>query len=196
MIVKSLGRWTNNADMIADVAQLGYLDGEVLDVTYGLGRFWRTHRPDLFLGTDLNPAKSEWGLGAVDFTRLPMPDNWCDTVVLDGPYKLNGTSSGASDADYGVDNKQGWKARHQLIKDGMAEAARVARRFVLVKCQDQVCGGKVRWQSLEFANHGLDLGLDLTARFLLESYRPQPKGRRQVTPANNVSTLLVFGVRK
>lgn len=192
--VKALGGWRNNAEMIVDVAAMGYLDGDVLDPTWGLGRFWKEFTPDRLTASDLNPAKSPIGY-PIDFTDLPFDDDSFDTVVLDGPYKLNGTTSGASDADYGVDVRGGWKERHTLIKQGMNEGARVARRYLLVKCQDQVCGGKVRWQTIEFANHGLEIGLELVTRFLLESYRPQPEGRRQVTPANNVSALLVFGVK-
>ena len=41
MTVFTATRWATNAEMIEDVARLGYLDGSVLDVTYGLGTFWK-----------------------------------------------------------------------------------------------------------------------------------------------------------
>jgi hypothetical protein len=38
--------WPSNADLIADVARFGYLQGEVvIDVTYGRGTWWNRYRP-------------------------------------------------------------------------------------------------------------------------------------------------------
>ena len=39
-IIYSATAWRNNSELIADVARLGYIEGTVLDVTYGLGNFW------------------------------------------------------------------------------------------------------------------------------------------------------------
>src|SRR5690606_27767225 len=39
-------RWRNNAEMIADVAKLGYITGDVLDTTYGRGGFWTVYMPE------------------------------------------------------------------------------------------------------------------------------------------------------
>jgi hypothetical protein len=39
-------RSRSNAELIVDVAALVYLEGTVLDVTFGEGVFWRKHRPD------------------------------------------------------------------------------------------------------------------------------------------------------
>ena len=33
--ILSVGKWKNNAELIAEVATLGHLDGTVLDLTYG-----------------------------------------------------------------------------------------------------------------------------------------------------------------
>jgi hypothetical protein len=64
---------------------------------------------------------------------------------------------------------------------------------LLVKCQDQVNGGKKRWQTIEFANHGQTvLGMPLVDQFHLQSYRPQPNGTTQQHSRGNYSTLLVF----
>ena len=119
-----------------------------------------------------------------------------DAVVFDPPYKLNGNPSdtGGMDERYGVHVYTDWRDRMQLCRDGITECARVynGTGYLLVKCQDQVSSGKVRWQTIEFANHAATLDLGLVDLLDLLSYRPQPAGRRQVHARRNSSTLLVF----
>ncbi len=195
--VLAVGSWRNNAELIRDaVVPLGYLaaDMRVLDPTWGLGRFWSLWRPDHLTASDLDPAKSPLGR-SVDFTAMPWPDQSFDAVVFDPPYKLNGTGgSHPSDAGYGVANSVRWQDRHRLICDGITESVRVLRPggMLLIKCQDQVCSGKVRWQTDEFTHHAEADGCRKVDRFDLPSYRPQPTGRRQVHARRNHSTLLVF----
>lgn len=198
MTVLAAGTWRNNAELIRDgVVPLGYLRDEdrVLDPTYGLGRFWALWQPATLVACDLDRAKSPLGR-SVDFTAMPWADGWFDAVVLDPPYKLNGTGgSHASDAGYGVADSISWQDRHALICEGISECARVSRRHLLVKCQDQVCSGRVRWQTRIFADHAETQGCRLVDRFDLASYREQPPGRRQVHARRNYSTLLVFEVQ-
>ena len=190
--ILSAQRWPNNAEMIADVAKLGYLDGDVLDVTYGYGNFWNTWVPESLTACDLNIELSPLGV-SVDFTDLPFGDSSFDAVVFDPPYKLNGTPTPSVDRRYGVHEPTTWQDRHQLIRDGLSECARVSKRYVLLKCMDQVCSGKKRWQTIEFTNHAEALGFRLDDRFdLLNRPRPQPSGRRQLHAQVNYSTLLVF----
>ena len=186
----------NNAELMVQCRQLGYLaDGwSILDPTYGLGRFWSQWLPNGLLGTDLNPAKSMTG-ESVDFTAMSWPDASFDAVVFDPPYKLNGTGgSHPSDAGYGVADSTSWQDRHDLIRRGITECVRVLRPrgWLLVKCQDQVCSGHVRWQTVEFAEHARTVGCDLVDMLHLRSYRAQPEGRRQVHARRNYSTLLVL----
>jgi hypothetical protein len=198
--VMAVGTWRNNAELIADCARLGYLPtdevAQVCDPTYGLGRFWTVFRPANLTASDLDPAKSPTGT-SVDFTDLPWPSQHFDAVVFDPPYKLNGTSTGTGgatcDADYGVDRWSGARDRHDLIRRGITECVRVLRvgGHLLVKCQDQVNGGKVRWQTREFADHAEQLGCRLVDQLHLLSYRPQPPGRRQEHARRNYSTMLV-----
>ncbi len=197
--VMATGLWRNNAELIRDVSRLGYLDGNVLDVTYGKGGFWTEWMPQLLVGCDIDPDKSPIGY-SIDFTNLPFDDHEYDTVVFDPPYKLNGTPDKTIDERYGVHTPTKWQDRMRLIKSGAVECARVARRFLLVKCQDQVCSGKVRWQTrmvedavvgpwLPDRNSGL---WRLRDRFDILSYRAQPPGQRQLHARRNSSTLLVF----
>lgn len=189
----------DNAALIVQCRDLGYLpvDGPILDATYGLGRFWSAWTPKHLVGMDADPEKARDIVG--DFTDTDFADDVFDAVVLDPPYKLNGTGgSHASDEGYGVADTEWvsktWQQKHALIRDGITEAARIVRRrgHVLLKCQDQVCSGQVRWQTIEFANHAATLGLRLVDRFDLLGHRPQPPGRRQVHARRNNSSLLVF----
>jgi SAM-dependent methyltransferase len=198
--VLAIEKGRDNADLIDACFELGYISDadNVLDCTYGLGRFWTRRRPTNLVASDLNPAKSPVG-ESIDFRHIPFDDETFDVVVFDPPYKLNGASRGVGpascDADYGVAGEAvRWQDRHALIRDGIAECVRVLKYGgrLLVKCQAQVCSGAVRWQDREFADHAERRGARLVDRFDLLGHRKQPAGRRQVHARRNHSTLLVF----
>jgi hypothetical protein len=206
--VMAMSTARDNAELIEQAAQLGYLrrSWNTLDPTYGLGRFWTRWRPDYLVASDLNPAKSPYGT-PVDFQHLPWTARVFNAVVLDAPYKLNGTSTrrgaATSDEDYGVDTWLSQADRHALIRRGIDECIRVlipGRKtdpadggYLLVKCQDQVNGGKVRWQTREFADHAeTHDGVRLVDMLHLVGYRPQPAGTTQQHARRNYSTLLVL----
>jgi hypothetical protein len=177
-----------NGPLIADCARLGYLPEPVLDVTYGRGLFWSDYKPEQFTAHDL------YHLDGVDFRHLPEADRSMATVVFDPPYKLNGTPSlGDLDARYGVEiGGRDWKTRMQMMMDGFVECARVTNDYLLMKCQDQVVSGAVRWQTDEFSELAKKLGLVKKDSLNLTSYRPQPPRFQQVHARRNFSTLLVF----
>ena len=80
-----------------------------------------------------------------------------------------------------------------LIRAGIGECARVlADGYLLLKCMDQVCSGKVRWQTDEFTEHARRCGLGKVNKSDFPSYRPQPSGRSQKHARRNTSSLLVF----
>ena len=195
MTVMAIGNWNNNAEMIESCADLGYLRDEVrtLDPTYGLGRFWSNWKPGELVGCDIDPERSPIGY-SVDFREMPFDDGEFGQVVLDGPYGLRGTPTMASDAAYGLVDNMAWQDRMRLCIDGITECVRVLSPggTLLVKCQDQVCSGQVRWQTREFADHAEALGCRLVDMLHLVSYRPQPEGRRQVHARRNYSTMLVL----
>lgn len=189
-------QWRTNGDLIADCARLGYLDANrlILDPTYGRGTWWTTWRPAHLVACDLDPAKSPIGY-SVDFTAMPFDDNAFGAVTYDPPYKLNGTPSHNVDERYGVAGSYTSAAdRHQLILDGLTECARVldAGGHLLVKCQDQVNAGRVRWQTDLVTQRAHELGLTKIDALLMLGGRPQPEGRRQVHARRNYSTLLIL----
>jgi hypothetical protein len=130
----------SNADLVAAVAPL-YLAGSVLDVTYGRGMWWRRFLPDPFAFHDL-------ALDGVDFRALPYDDSSWDTVCFDPPYVPRHGDSDATmarDQDfrhrYGLAEPRTEMQLRSLINGGLAECARVSRRWVLVKANDY-CNGK------------------------------------------------------
>jgi hypothetical protein len=196
MTVLAAHPWATNADLIVDLHELGYIRDKdtVWDPTYGYGRWWTKYRPVNLVGTDIDPAKSG-PLGSVDFTDAP--PYWVrgvDVIAFDPPYKLNGTPSDP-DEPYGVHERARWQDRMRLIYDGMfaLNTALKPRGIMLLKCQDQVCSGKVRWQTIEFATYAEEvLELELVDMLHMIGGRPQPTGRRQVHARRNMSSLLVL----
>lgn len=189
--VLSIGPWRTNGEMIRDVARLNYLHGSVLDLTYGYGGFWRVWRPVWLVTNDryVEGCDHAW-----DYRNLPCADDAFDSVVFDPPYKLNGTPMlGEQDVRYGTDKRT---SRDDVMIDmtlGLQESLRVASKFVLVKCQDQVEGGQRRWQTDWMTRVADDCGARKVDRFDIGvAGRPQPKGRRQLTSRSKHSTLLVF----
>jgi hypothetical protein len=134
-----------NADLMAAVAPF-YLTGSVCDLTYGEGAWWTRFKPEPFTPHD------KFKLDGVDFTALSEPDDTYDSVCYDPPYVLSGGESSAALNDcvgfqerYGVGMERlghnGFKPFEQLLNAGLAEAARVTRTWVLVKCMEFAQGG-------------------------------------------------------
>lgn len=185
-----------NADLIVACNELGYINGEVLDATYATGRFWNDFRPEKLTTNDID---ERYGDHHHDFRAFP--HQWrerFDTAVLDPPYKLSGTASmggpASSDDSYGVKSGIPWQERMKLIEDGITGCWRVLAPggHFLLKCQDQVCSGKVRWQTKVFWVTAFDLGLELVDEMHLVGAREQPAGRRQVHARRNYSTLQIY----
>ena len=191
--IKATHEWPTNSHLIQDVATLGYLrkDWLTLDVTYGLGGWWKCWRPDRLVGMDRDPQKAHSVQG--DFTDLPFPDRAFDAVVFDPPYMLNGAPTQGY-TRYGITEKVRWQDKIEFIKLGIWECSRVlGDGYLLVKCQAQVVSGHVRWQDFiftQYAREYCDMGL--VDRFDMLSYRAQPDGTSQVHARRNTSTLLVF----
>lgn len=208
-------RWKNTAELIRDCWQLGYVKGHVYDMTPGDSGLWATQLPEA-------PEVEYWAnFGRIDFRALGVlhEDSKFDTVFFDPPYKLNGTSRLEMDRRYGVDVRGTLAERRALIEDGFREALRICKPdgHVLVKCQDQVCSGRMQWQTdwLTDIARGLDKWrgdveeipiepepvaekvdrFDMLGWALKQPMGPSkryPRGRKQKHSHGRGSTLLVF----
>lgn len=124
----------DNAGLIASIAPL-YLTGSVLDVTYGLGAWWRRFTPEPFGRHDLADD-------GVDFRSLPHEDSSWDAVCFDPPYIPSHATHTSTRravthrAAYGLMEARSRADVEGLMADGLAECARVTRRWVLAKCSD------------------------------------------------------------
>lgn len=189
MTVFSLSGHSRNADLIADCFELGYINDDdiVLDPTYGTGRWWKQRRPQWLTGSDIRTG--------VDFRDLPHETDTFDVVAFDPPYKNPGTSRHALDEGYGVGGPyMAWQDRHAMIRRGIEECVRVLKPggILLMKCQDAVVSGKVRWQTREFADYAELIGCELIDMLHLQGYRAQPGDRQQKHSRRNYSTLLIL----
>lgn len=202
--VLAASAWPTNADLIADVARLGYLEpgDRVLDPTHGLGVWWKRWRPAQLVAHDLDPAKAPDG--PADFRHLPYRSGCFDAATYDPPYVCVGGRRTTTLPDlhdrYGLTGAPATPAELQrLIDAGLAELVRVVkpRGLVLVKCQDYVSSGRLWPGTHHTLAHAFDLGCELVDRLEhLAGVRPQPPGRRQVHARRNLSTLLVLRTPK
>lgn len=183
-----------NARLVTDLAELGYLQEHwpTLDCTYRNGRWWKDWRPARLTRTDLVPKYSPDHPAGADFRALPFGDDVFDVAVIDPPYGYRGTVKLESDEGYGLEEYMTPTERDQLAILGALECARVARRYVIVKCMVQVVSGKRRDQPKIITDALVGAGLRLEDELYVLSGRKQPAGRRQVHARNTHSTALVF----
>jgi hypothetical protein len=188
-----------NGQLVADCARLGYLPEPVVDPTYGLSGMWSRHRPRSLFAFDADPSR---GQAVADLGNLPLADNSAGSLLLDPPYRLGGTPTtnhdGGMDDRYGIDRYRTPDDVAELYRRGITEAARVVRPggYVLVKCQDQICGGRLRLQTAEVIAFAQSIDLEVVDVLHLVGGRPQPPGRRQVHARRNYSTMVVFEVTR
>lgn len=199
MTVYAYQPWRSNAHLIRDgVVPLGYLrkEWEVLDPTHGTeGGFWTLWRPDHLEAHDIKTT-------GVDYRNLPR--EWkgrFDACTFDPRYKLNGRGTPEVDARYGAEEYASVEAVRDSMTDGLISCWYVTKPggFILVKCQDQVSGGKVRWQTDWMTGTASALRMAKVDRFDMLRSRPQPpRTRKDGKPSvqqharRNSSTLLVF----
>lgn len=198
--VLAADRWNTNADLIVDVARLGYLRPEwrTLDATHGRGIWWQRWRPDRLVTNDLhNPADI-----CADFRRLPFPDAAFDAAVYDPPYVLMGGRESSTRKDEWADRfglitaPKTLPELEALIIDGFTEVHRVVRPrgFLLVKCTDAISSANLWSGPTLVINHAAALGARLADRFLYVRGTGPTPWDHQLHARRNYSELLVFRV--
>lgn len=192
MTVLAASPWKTNAEIILDLAELGYLKTTdlILDPTFGKGNWWTQWR-----SVDLIANNRQW-----DFRACPWPDEMFDVVAYDPPYVAKGgrETSGIRDMDdaYGQYDCPATPALLQeLINDGLTEMWRVAKTggVVLVKCMNYISSGKLWLGAYYTLEHALGLGFRVEEVLThVGDPGPQPPDRRQVHARNNASTMYVL----
>ena len=191
--IEVIGGWNTNADMIADVAQLGFFHGDVLDLTFGMGGFWKVWRPVALETNDNGDEKTEASWNE-DFRATHWNSRSFGTVVFDPPYKMQGKpSSPDMDRRFGTEKRRTRNEILTLLVGGVAEAARLSDEILMVKCMDQVNAGKVRWMTDVATDVARACEFRKITQFIFQGGRAQPDGTTQKHPRNAHSTLLVFG---
>jgi hypothetical protein len=99
------------------------------------------------------------------------------------------------DLNYGTDVVRSRADLLSLMVSGIAEGARLTDEFLLVKCGDQVNGGKVRWLTDVASDTARALEFRKIDTFVLQGGRKQPEGTSQKHARHEYSSLLVFGRR-
>ena len=207
--------WATNAQMIRDVAKLGYLKHTdlILDPTYGAGGWWRLWHPlegAIHGFTPTNawywPVDNEFPLkstlpGPWDFRDMGVGSEVFDAVAFDPPYVSVGgraTSGirGMHDA-YGMGGAPTTPQGVQTdIAAGLKECFRVVKKggIVLVKCQSYVSSGKLWPGTFLTYQAAMTIGFQLVDHFVhVSGPRPQPDGRGpQKHARRNQSDLLVL----
>lgn len=198
--VLAANNWPNNAELIADVFRLGYIElgDDVLDATYGRGLWWKVYRPGFLVTNDIVQGRADCNY---DFRHLP--EEWAnrfDVVAYDPPYVCVGgrETTGIPDLHdrYGLtDAPKNPRALQALMDLGLLEMKRVTRPggLILMKCQDYISSGKL-WPGTYYSQRqAVTLGLEVVDRFEhIGHARPQPPGRKQVHARRNLSTLFVL----
>ncbi len=182
----------SNADLMAAVAPL-YLGGSVLDVTYGEGKWWDRFTPEPFTYHDLEKVDG------VDFRALPEETDSVDAVCFDPPYVISGGIASSTAPDFldrfGIGDRSGAEF-YALLAAGLEECARVASKWVLVKCMEFSQGGRFHDIPVEMTNWGRTIGL--TKHDVIVHHTGSGPGGHNIFEVLRArrahSYLLVFGV--
>lgn len=202
-----------NADIFPEILELHVPIGSLIaDVTYGKGVFWRNVPAD-----DYTVRTTDIATGT-DCRDLPYRESSIDCVVLDPPYMEgfyrksksekagSGTHISFRDAYSngnevnGSSKKRGTAKWHGAVTDmyfrSGQEAFRVLKRkgVLIVKCQDEVSGGKQWLTHVEIINEYEKYGFYTKDLFVVvRNNRPGvSRLKKQVHARKNHSYFLVF----
>jgi hypothetical protein len=184
---------TTNGQRVMDLARLGYLPDPVLDPTIGWeAGMWKKYQPDVLIGSDLFADRHAAVMAS--FMALPFSDNAFASSLFDPPYKFHGGTSGDEmQTRFGVDRPHTIPEIREFYEVGAVECARVSREYVIVKCQDQVCGGKKHWQTIWVHNAMAAVGWRQRDMMHLANWTGlEQQERAQQHIRGNYSTFLIF----
>lgn len=140
---------STSAEAMHRITEVLFADARsALDLTYGLGGFWKFPHPTIeVVGLDLDPAR---GLDLVaDYRSTGLPDASFDLVAFDPPYISNPSHSGTSVMASRFGSFANVRELEESVRAGTREAWRLCRLGIVVKVQNHMHGGKfvhmTRW---------------------------------------------------
>jgi hypothetical protein len=169
----------NSSDIILKLSKI-FGDVSTLDLTYGLGVFWRLFTPSQLTTNDL----SEEADRHQDFMATDFDDRSFELVVFDPPFTANGPTKQPHQLRYHSHRDQegapqNIKDVRRLLAGGIQEACRISARRVLVKTQDVVESGQLHANVNLALNTLVKSGFNIVGETEFHSNRrPQPHGRR------------------
>jgi tRNA G10 N-methylase Trm11 len=171
-----------------------YLRGKVADVTYATGAFWRkAKRQFTLLRSDLSSG--------VDLRRLPYAAASLDGLICDPPFFRHSLTAylhaPQMERSYGLSTApKSHSGILELYFGAGKEALRVLRHggYLVLKCQDEVAGGRQRFTHIELLLLIEKLGFRAVDLFVLVQKRVLPisRGNQQRFARKNHSYILVF----
>jgi len=191
---ESLYTESESAPVVRDIFAMRFPKAaQVLDLTYGLGTFWKWDYP-------FGLHKNDWVTEADthhDFTNYPSA--YYDVVAFDPPFSAIGPPSddnGDWSARYGASRQQGGP---QNIKEvvaytlaGIQSAMSVAHQGIIVKTQRVVESGKLHDVPHAVKVEIYSRGWQVTDHVYLHApRRPQPSGRKVNNFRNVLSEFIV-----
>lgn len=189
------------SEAILDAHQFGVIADHTVDLTIGSHRgFWTDYTPPRLVTNDASEAVPADHHVDVESAQLPYAAKTFGTAVFDPPYRMSGRASktggvAASNDRFGVDRYRPKREIWSIYAGGIGEAIRLARDFVIIKCQDQTSSGTFQSQSHHVHDVALDLGAQLEfVLYVVGVPTSQPAGRGIKRPQSNVSQLMVFKV--
>jgi hypothetical protein len=189
----------DNSDLFQYVEKLYLKEGmSILDMTYGLGVFWKKIDISKYAITmnDIDPSR---GCLHQDFRHMDITlNNYYDIVVLDPPYA--GHSNNKSGFVHSLYNNS--ERESETVEDtlsmyykGMSEAKRLLKPkgLLMVKCMDEISGGKQRRNHITVLNMALELGYtDEDLFILVQKGVPVMRHTYQLHARKNNSYLWIF----
>lgn len=193
----------DNSDLFARAVSLYLHDGDrVLDMTYGLGVFWRKIDQSRFdlIRNDIAPELGDYH---DDLRQTRWPTDSLDAVVLDPPYASRSGSSVPASVDRAYKNREfaldhrisGIAAMMEFYFVGMAEAYRLLHKggILFVKCMDIVESGKQERNHITIWMDALQLGYrDEDLFVMVQKGIPTMRHKYQIHARKNHSYLWVF----
>lgn len=161
----------DNADLFLEISKLYLQPGDTIaDVTYGKGAFWRKVDVCQFKML-LSDLRGQHGVQRFDLRDLPYLNGSVNVVVLDPPYMHN---PGKPMVDTRYANQKTTKGMYHddimdLYRDGIREAKRILKEdgLLMVKCKDEIEGGRQRWSHIGVWQIAVHLGFYAKDLFIL-----------------------------